>query len=176
MENKNEKSLNVVNNSFFGRIKDFFKNLFSRNKNVENLLKDDISNNIDSKNDWLKEAFGDNTNQVNKIYKVQSLYRSGKIKEGELSEEEKKQLCLLYDKQIEHLKRENDKLQRKLEQSSDLYNIQIKLENGEISEEDLSIEQINLLSLLYDKQIENLELVNEIRKKNLLELRKKCKQ
>ena len=82
---------------------------------------------------------------------------------------------MLYDKQIADLKREIDKFQRKLEQSSDLYNIQIKFENGEISEEDLAVEQTSALSLLYDKQIESLERVNEIRKKKLLELRKKCK-
>ena len=44
---------------------------------------------------------------------------------------------------------------------------------GEIKEETLTKEQVNALCSLYDKQIANLRKSNEIRKKNLLEYKKK---
>ena len=44
---------------------------------------------------------------------------------------------------------------------------------GEIKEEKLTKEQVNALCSLYDKKIANLRKSNEIRKKNLLEYKKK---
>ena len=50
----------------------------------------------------------------------------------------------------------------------ELLKLQKRYRNGEIKEEDLTNEQINLLSELYDKQIANLKKSNEARKqKNL---------
>ena len=177
MENKNEKSLRTVSNSWFSKIKDFLKKLFLKSKNVEYLSNaDDNISNSNLKNNWRNDFLDDNSRKMNEITKIQSLYRKGKLKEEKLSEVEKEKLCLLYDNQIEKLKKENAILQAKLLESSELYNIELKFENGEISEEDLSIEQIKSLSLLYDKKIENLERVNENRKQKLLELRNKCNQ
>ena len=59
------------------------------------------------------------------------------------------------------------------------YVIQLRLKlqkqyrNGEIKEEQLTQEQINSLSALYDKQIANLRKSNQIRKQKLLEYRKR---
>ncbi len=54
-----------------------------------------------------------------------------------------------------------------------LLKLQQQYRRGEIKEETLTKEQVNALCALYDKQIANLRKSNEIRKKNLLEYRKK---
>ena len=51
--------------------------------------------------------------------------------------------------------------------------LQQQYRRGEIKEETLTKEQVNALCSLYDKQIANLRKSNEIRKKNLLEYKKK---
>lgn len=54
-----------------------------------------------------------------------------------------------------------------------LLKLQKQYRNGEIKEEQLTQEQINSLSALYDKQIANLRKSNQIRKQKLLEYRKR---
>lgn len=54
-----------------------------------------------------------------------------------------------------------------------LLKLQQQYRRGEIKEETLTKEQVNALYSLYDKQIANLRKSNEIRKKNLLEYKKK---
>ena len=54
-----------------------------------------------------------------------------------------------------------------------LLKLQQQYRRGEIKEETLTKEQENALCSLYDKQIANLRKSNEIRKKNLLEYKKK---
>ena len=57
-----------------------------------------------------------------------------------------------------------------------LLKLQQQYRRGEIKEETLTKEQVNALCSLYDKQIANLRKSNEIRKKNLLEYKKKMKK
>ena len=54
-----------------------------------------------------------------------------------------------------------------------LLKLQQQYRRGVIKEETLTKEQVNALCSLYDKQIANLRKSNEIRKKNLLEYKKK---
>ena len=54
-----------------------------------------------------------------------------------------------------------------------LLKLQQQYRRGEIKEETLTKEQVNALCSLYAKQIANLRKSNEIRKKNLLEYKKK---
>ena len=54
-----------------------------------------------------------------------------------------------------------------------LLKLQQQYRRGEIKEETLTKEQVYALCSLYDKQIANLRKSNEIRKKNLLEYKKK---
>ena len=49
-----------------------------------------------------------------KLLKLQKQYRSGEIKEEELSEEQINSLCKLYDRQIANLKKSNDIRKQKL--------------------------------------------------------------
>ena len=53
-------------------------------------------------------------NEETKLLKLQKQYRSGEIKEEELTEEQVNSLCALYDKQIENLRKSNENRKQKL--------------------------------------------------------------
>ena len=53
-------------------------------------------------------------NEEIKLLKLQKQYRSGEIKEEELTEEQVNSLCALYDKQIENLRKSNEIRKQKL--------------------------------------------------------------
>lgn len=111
-ENTQEKSLVQVNeNGIFYKIKSFFKNLFNRNNTTNNyaIVKEDksIVESENTKNDFM-ESIKNIENEETKLLKLQKQYRSGEIKEEELSEEQVNSLCKLYDKQIANLKKSND--------------------------------------------------------------------
>ena len=56
-----------------------------------------------------------------------------------------------------------------------LLKLQKQYRSGEIKEEELTKEQIDMLCVLYDKQIELLRRTNKIRKEKLIEYRKRMK-
>lgn len=60
--------------------------------------------------------------------------------------------------------------------NAEVIELQRQYREGKIKEEDLSKEQIIELNALYDKQIMELRLSNEYRKKKLLEYREKMKK
>ena len=117
-ENTQEKSLVQVNeNGIFYKIKSFFKNLFNRNNNTTNyaIVKEDKSI-VESEN--TKNAFMESVKNIEdeetKLLKLQKQYRSGEIKEEELTQEQVRSLCALYDKQIANLKKSNEIRKQKL--------------------------------------------------------------
>lgn len=118
-ENTQEKSLvQVYENGIFYKIKKFFKNLFNRNNNTANnyaIVKEDKSI-LESKNtkNYFMESIKNIEDEETKLLKLQKQYRSGEIKEEELSEEQVNSLCKLYDKQIANLKKSNDIRKQKL--------------------------------------------------------------
>ena len=118
-ENTQEKSLVQVNeNSIFYKIKQFFRNLFHKNTEFESnvVVEENISNNIE--NETKKSAFMESIknieNEETKLLKLQKQYRSGEIKEEELTQEQVNSLCALYDKQIANLKKSNEIRKQKL--------------------------------------------------------------
>lgn len=118
-KNTQEKSLVQVNeNGIFYKIKKFFKNLFNRNANTTNnyaIVKETESlvANENKKNSFM-ESIKNIEDEETKLLKLQKQYRSGEIKEEELSEEQINSLCKLYDKQIANLKKSNDIRKQKL--------------------------------------------------------------
>ena len=118
-ENTQEKSLVQVNeNGIFYKIKKFFKNLFNRNANTTNnyaILKETESlvANENKKNSFM-ESIKNIEDEETKLLKLQKQYRSGEIKEEELTQEQVNSLCALYDKQIANLKKSNDIRKQKL--------------------------------------------------------------
>lgn len=118
-ENTQEKSLVQVNeNSIFYRIKKFFINLFHKNTEFQSnvVVEENISNNIE--NETKKSAFIESIKNIEdeetKLLKLQKQYRSGEIKEEELTQEQVNSLCALYDKQIANLKKSNEIRKQKL--------------------------------------------------------------
>lgn len=118
-ENTQEKSLVQVNeNGIFYKIKKFFKNLFNRNANTTNnyaILKETESlvANENKKNSFMESIKNIEDEEI-KLLKLQKQYRSGEIKEEELTQEQVNSLCALYDKQIANLKKSNDIRKQKL--------------------------------------------------------------
>ena len=120
-ENTQEKSLVQVNeNSIFYKIKRFFKNLFNKNTAVvDNYATiEETKNEVENENK--KSAFMEEIrkieNEETRLLKLQKQYRSGEIKEEEMTKEQVKSLCDLYDKQIAELRKSNEiRKQRLLE-------------------------------------------------------------
>ena len=118
-ENTQEKSLVQVNeNGIFYKIKKFFKNLFNRNANTTNnyaIVKETESlvANENKKNSFM-ESIKNIEDEETKLLKLQKQYRSGEIKEEELTQEQVNSLCALYDKQIANLKKSNEIRKQKL--------------------------------------------------------------
>ena len=117
-ENTQDKSLVQVNeNSIFYKIKQFFRSLFYRtNSNVEsiNVTETTTINNQESNKSSFMEEIRNIENEETKLLKLQKQYRSGEIKEEELTEEQVNSLCALYDKQIENLRKSNENRKQKL--------------------------------------------------------------
>ena len=118
-KNTQEKSLVQVNeNGIFYKIKKFFRNLFNSNANTTNnyaIVKETESlvESENKKNSFM-ESIKNIEDEETKLLKLQKQYRSGEIKEEELSEEQINSLCKLYDKQIANLKKSNDIRKQKL--------------------------------------------------------------
>ena len=119
-ENIQEKSLVQVNeNSIFYKIKSFFRNLFHKDKEIEiNIPIETISNDNIVKNENNKSEFIERLKTIEDentlLLKLQKQYRSGKIKEEDLTEEQKNSLCVLYDRQIADLRKSNEFRKNKL--------------------------------------------------------------
>ena len=118
-ENTQEKSLVQVNeNGIFYKIKKFFRNLFNSNANTTNnyAIVKETESLVESENK--KKSFMESIKNIEdeetKLLKLQKQYRSGEIKEEELSEEQINSLCKLYDRQIANLKKSNDIRKQKL--------------------------------------------------------------
>lgn len=118
-KNTQEKSLVQVNeNSIFYKIKRFFKNLFDKNVDTtDNYVAIEDNNNsveIENKKNSFMESISNIEDEETKLLKLQKQYRSGEIKEEELTEEQINSLCNLYDKQIANLKKSNNMRKKKL--------------------------------------------------------------
>lgn len=118
-ENTQEKSLLQINeNSIFYKIKKFFKNLFNKNTTVVNnyAIIEETKNEAENQNK--KSAFMEEIRNIEseetKLLKLQKQYRTGEIKEEELTEEQIYSLGALYDKQIAELRKSNEIRKQKL--------------------------------------------------------------
>ena len=116
-ENTDEKSLVKINeNSIFYKIKQFFKKLFYKKETINNITVE--TNKVILPNDNKKNKFLEEIKNIEDeetlLLKLQKKFRSGEIKEEELTEEQVKSLCELYDKQIANLRKSNEIRKQKL--------------------------------------------------------------
>ena len=102
-ENTQEKNLIEKKEkiSIFGKIKNFFKNLFSK-KQEEVVEEEIVSQEV---NNDFRESIKMTEDEETKLLDLQNRYRRGEIGENDLTEEQIDALCDLYDKQIEELKK-----------------------------------------------------------------------
>lgn len=114
-----EKSLIESNeNSIFHKIKSFLRNLFHKNKTNENsnvigIVKENSIENNNDQNTFLESIKYIEDDEA-KLIKLQKKYRSGEIKEEDMTEEQINSLCTLYDKQIDKLRKSNELRKQKL--------------------------------------------------------------
>ncbi len=118
-ENTQEKSLVQVNeNSIFYKIKRFVKGLFNKNKEFTDKYAIIEETNTSAENKNIKNSFMESIKNIEdeetRLLKLQKQYRSGEIKEEELSQEQIKSLCDLYDRQISNLRKSNEIRKQKL--------------------------------------------------------------
>ena len=118
-ENTQDKMMIKVNqNNIFYKIKMFFRNLFNKKTSNPNESKDiiettTISNTVINKNSFIEDIKNIENEEI-KLLKLQQQYRRGEIKEEDLTKEQVSALCVLYDKQIESLRKSNEIRKQKL--------------------------------------------------------------
>ena len=88
-------------------IKNFFKKIFGKKEEnakneIEEVIKDDTEKNGGFK-EYIKRTEDEETN----VLELQRRYRRGEIADNDLTQEQINSLCMLYDRQIEDLKRNN---------------------------------------------------------------------
>ena len=87
--------------NLFGKIKNFFKNLFGKKQVEEN--EEVVVEQQESSNEF-KDSIKMTEEEENELLELQKKYRRGEIAENDLTEEQIDALCDLYDKQIEEIK------------------------------------------------------------------------
>lgn len=105
-KNTQEKNLIEKNeNTIFSRIKNFFRNIFSKKENkIENEVDENVL--VEAEKSYEFRNYVKNIDsEENELFELQKRYRKGEIAEGDLTQEQISALCLLYDRQIRNLKK-----------------------------------------------------------------------
>lgn len=118
-KNTQNKALIIVNkSSVLYKIREFFYNLFYKKERIDYKQAvsetDKIQEKMEKQKDNFTEYIKNISNEETKLLKLQKQYRSGEIKERELTAEQVKQLCDLFDKQINNLIKSNEARKQKL--------------------------------------------------------------
>ena len=87
------------------KIKNFFRNIFYKKndnsiKQTKEIVTEETDNNYSFKS-YIKRTESEET----KLLDLQNRYRKGEIADDDLTQEQINSLCMLYDRQIEDLKR-----------------------------------------------------------------------
>ncbi len=105
-DNIQEKNLIEKNeDNIFGKIKNFFKKIFGKKQeNDENKVNEDVL--IEAEKSYIfRDYIRKTEDEETELFDLQQRYRRGEIADSELTQEQINSLCMLYDKQIEDLKR-----------------------------------------------------------------------
>lgn len=102
--NTHEKNLiEKKENNIFENMRNFLKKIFGK-KEVKNEVNEDILVEAEKSynfRDYIRKVDDDDT----ELFDLQQRYRRGEIADSDLTQEQINSLCMLYDKQIENLKR-----------------------------------------------------------------------
>lgn len=99
VQNTEEKRITIIKESFFDRIKNFFKRIFFKNE-THKIESEVIKSNQNFKENIIIE---EDTEKV-KLLNLQKAFETNQIQEEDLSDEEYKKMHELYDAQIARLK------------------------------------------------------------------------
>lgn len=105
-ENTQEKELIEKNEeNIFGKIKNFFKNLFGKKEvDVNNISNEELEMEME-KSEYFRNSIRNIEVDENNIFELQRRYHSGEISVEELTDEQIDVLCDLYDEQIADLRK-----------------------------------------------------------------------
>jgi len=116
--NKSKKGLLVVNeNSIFYEIKTFFKRLFFKSENLvkeEKIEKVKIQNENNKTSSFLEDIKIEENKEFKELLYLQKLFEMGRIKEKDLTKEERIGLEKLYKQQIYDLKKSINSYKNKI--------------------------------------------------------------
>ena len=105
-DNTQEKNLIERNeSSIFGKIKNFFKNLFGKKEVEVNNLVDEATEMEMEKSEAFRSSIRNIEVNENNIFELQRRYHKGEISVKELTNEQINALCDLYDDKIADLKK-----------------------------------------------------------------------
>ena len=105
-DNTQEKNLIERNeNSIFGKIKNFFKNLFGKKEVEVNNLVDEATEMEMEKSEAFRSSIRNIEVNENNIFELQRRYHKGEVTVKELTNEQINALCDLYDDKIADLKK-----------------------------------------------------------------------
>ncbi len=129
-DNTQEKNLiKRKDKNIFGRIKNFFENIFKRKEEKNEIIKEEFSESELEKSDGFKNYIKIGENGI-ELMELQTRYRRGEISDNDLTQEQIDSLCMLYDKQIEEIKRQIEVKERKLSEYKRKNNGKIKENNA----------------------------------------------
>ena len=130
-DNTQEKNLIEKNeNNIFGKIKNFFRKIFSKKEDSVNNNAEKIINNETEKNEEFREYIRRTEDEETKILELQRRYRRGEIADKDLTQEQINSLCLLYDRQIEDLKRTIEAKEQQISKYKKINKQKVEENNG----------------------------------------------
>ena len=130
-DNTQEKNLIEKNeNNIFGKIKNFFRKIFGKKEDSVNNNTEKIINNETEKNEEFREYIRRTEDEETKILELQRRYRRGEIADKDLTQEQINSLCLLYDRQIEDLKRTIEAKEQQISKYKKINKQKVEENNG----------------------------------------------
>ena len=130
-DNTQEKNLIEKNeNNVFGKIKNFFRKIFGKKEDALKNETEEIINNEPEKNEEFKEYIKRTEDEETKVLELQMRYRRGEIADSDLTQEQINSLCMLYDRQIEDLKRTIEAREQQLSKYKKINKQKVEENNG----------------------------------------------
>ena len=112
-ENTQEKNLVEKKEGFFSKVKNFFRSLFNKKKNNDQVVIEE-NDSVKENNNEFKEYIKMTEDEETKLLELQRRYRRGEIAESDLTDEQIEALSNLYDKQIAELKKSIEAREQKI--------------------------------------------------------------
>ena len=130
-DNTQEKNLIEKNeNNIFGKIKNFFRKIFCKKEDSTKNTTEEIIDNGPEKNEEFKEYIKRTEDEETKVLELQRRYRRGEIADDDLTQEQINSLCMLYDKQIEDLKRTIEAKEQQISKYKKINKQKVEENNG----------------------------------------------